>query len=340
MSRVAPLPVPLLLALVAASPAAADRLAARAAGDDAPVVWRDEAGFRVERTGRATRLALPTGAAIDQVVGIGAGWVATGTRPAGDRLDLYLVQQTATGTIELPPPGDAVARFRERPAPVVAGSALAGVAWLEGADRQSYAVRFAPWLGAGFGAPVEIAPPGPGSQLALSATALDDGRTLLVWSAFDGEDDEIRASVGAGGSWSEPVAVGSANGVPDITPVAVAVHGGALVAWSRFDGSEYRVALARFDGREFREIGEPGPPGSIDPGFAGGGETPRLLWFDARTDAWVLADVAADGALTERARAAGPIDDPPAVSVADGKATFRFGDRVAEAPLARGPVRR
>jgi hypothetical protein len=54
----------------------------------------------------------------------------------------------------------------------------------------------------------------------------------------------------------------------------------------------------------------------------------------------VLAEIAADGALAERARAAGPIDDPPAVSVAHGKATFRFGDRVAEAPLARGPVRR
>jgi len=333
MNRAACLPV--LLCLVAAAPAAADRLAARAAGDDAPVVWRDESGLRVERAGRSARLALPDGAAIDQIAAVGSGWIATGTRPAGDRLDLYLVQQTAAGQVELPPPGDAVARFRERPAPVLASAALTGVAWLEGDDRQSYAVRFAPWLGAGFGAPVEIAPPGPGSQLALSATALDDGRTLLVWSAFDGEDDEIQASVGDGRSWSKPIPVGVANGVPDITPVAVAVPGGALVTWSRFDGEEYRLALARFDGRSFREIGEPGPPGSIDPMFAAGGSAPRLVWFDARSDAWVLSDVGSDGRMSERARVAGPIDDPPVVAVAKDRATFRFGDRVAEAPLAR-----
>lgn len=333
MSRASWLPV--VLALAAAAPAAADRLAARASGDDAPIVWRDDAGYRVERGGRATRIAPPAGAAIDQVVAAGAGWVATGTRPAGDRLDLYLVQQTAAGMIELPPPGDPVARFRERPAPIVAGNAFAGVAWLEGADRQSYAVRFAPWLGAGFGAPVEVAPPGPGSQLALSATALDDGRTLLVWSAFDGEDDEIHASVGSGPTWTKPAIVGVANGVPDITPVAVAVPGGALVAWSRFDGNEYRVALAKFDGARFHEIGEPGAPGSIDPSFVAGGATPRLLWYDARSDAWVLSEIAADGRQSERARIAGPNDDPPAVAVSGGRATFRFGDRVAEAPLAR-----
>jgi hypothetical protein len=123
--------------------------------------------------------------------------------------------------------------------------------------------------------------------------------------------------------------------VPDITPVAVAVPGGALIAWSRFDGEEYRLALATFDGTSFREVGAPGPPGSIDPGFVAGGVVPRLVWFDARADAWVLAEVAADGTLTERARVAGPIDDPPVVSVARGKASFRFGDRVAEKPLPR-----
>jgi hypothetical protein len=39
--------------------------------------------------------------------------------------------------------------------------------------------------------------------------------------------------------------------------------------------------------------------------------------------------------MSERARVAGPIDDPPVVAVAKDRATFRFGDRVAEAPLAR-----
>jgi hypothetical protein len=333
MDRVAPLPV--VLALLAAAPAAADRLAARAAGDDAPVVWRDDGGFRVERAGRTIRLAPPQFATLDRVVGAGPGWIAAGTRPAGERLELYLVQQTAAGTVELPPPGDPVARFRENPAPVVSGARLTGLAWLEGDDRQSYALRFAPWLGAGFGAPVEIAPPGPGSQLALSATALDDGRTLLVWSSYDGEDDEIRASVGDGRGWSKPVPVGAGNGVPDVTPVAVAVPGGALVAWSRFDGEEYRLALARFDGREFHELATTGPPGSIEPDFVSGGAAPRLLWYDARADAWVLSQIASDGRMSERARVAGPNDDPPVVSVAGGKARFRFGARVAEAPLAR-----
>jgi len=290
----------------------------------APALVRAADGWSVQWNGRSEALRLPAGVGMGRIAALGAGWIAVGGRKAGDRLEIYLVADSGRGAVELAPPGDPVGLVREGAVPVIAGDRLAGVAWLEGNERRSYAVRWAAWAGSAFGSPVEIAPRGPGSQLALAAAALGDGRIVVVWSGFDGLDDEVWASVGDGARWSPPERVGADNAVPDVTPDVVAAGGGALVAWSRFDGSEYRVRLARLDGDRFVELDAEGPGGSLAPTFAGADPRPRLLFRDARGDDWALAELTDAGRLVTRARAAGSADERPAVTVAGGQARFRF----------------
>lgn len=313
-----------LLCLLVAAPAAA---AGAPAPAGPPRLARAGGAWSVEWNGRSEALALPAGVGLGRVAALGAGWILIGGRMAGERAEIFLLAERGRGPVELAPPADPVGLVREGAVPVVAGDALLGLAWLEGDERRSYAVRWAPWQGDRFGAPVEVAPRGPGSQLALAGTALADGRVVLVWSGFDGLDDEIWASLGAGAAgakWSPPARVGADNAVPDITPDVVADGSGALVAWSRYDGEEYRVRLARLAGDRFEEFAAEGPGGSLYPSFAGAGPRPHLLYRDAHADDWALAELTAGGRLVTRARAAGSADQRPSVTVAGDRAWFRF----------------
>jgi len=318
------------LAVAAPTRAAPDepQLAARQRGPGAPAVWRDSDGWRLEVAGRATRLPAATGDQITSVASLADGWLAAGFRPAAAGSELVLLRGSGDKVAAIAPPPGATASYRLWPVLVADGSQPVGLAWLEGEESRSYAVRWSPWTGAGFAPPVEIAPPGPGSQLALAAARLEDGRTLLVWAAYDGTDDEIVAAVGAGREWSTPIPVGRGNDVPDITPDVVAIPGGALVAWSRFDEGEYRIALARYADGHFAELAAAGPPGSLFPTFESGDGDPVLLWHDARSDSWVLAELKGDAALLERARVAGDDDWRPLGSVRGRAAELRFGDGV------------
>ena len=316
-------PVVLLLAAaLAAGPlsAADDRLVARGAGDGAPRVLRGNAGLRVESGGRSTSLAPPPEATVESVAALGAGWLIVGSRPDGDRREIWLLAGgDGENARELAPPPSPTGRVREGAVPVVADGRLAGLAWLEGDRRRAYAVRWAAWLGKTFDEPVEVSPPGAGSQLALAGARLDDGRTLLVWSGYDGVDDEIWASIGGGNeggvgaSWSKPARVGGENAVPDVTPTVVVAPGGAWVAWSRFDAGEYRLAVARLAGSGFGAARFAGEPGALLPTFEGSGETPLLLWRDARADLWTLGELRQDGSLAPLATSSGSAEERPAV---------------------------
>ena len=90
------------------------------------------------------------------------------------------------------------------------------------------------------------------------------------------------------------------------------------MAWSRFDGGEYRTALARFADGRFGPSRLVGEPGSIFPTFERGGESPLLLWHDARAEAWTLGELAADGKLATRATLSGPESVRPAVISRNG----------------------
>lgn len=318
------------LAVASPSRAAQDgpQLAARQRGAGAPAVWQDRDGWRLEMAGRSTRLPAAAGDQFTSVAALADGWLAAGFRPAAAGSELILLRGSGEKVAAVAPPPGSTASFRLWPVLVADGSQPVGLAWLEGEESRSYGVRWSPWTEAGFAPPVEIAPPGPGSQLALAAARLEDGRTLLVWAAFDGTDDEIVAAVGAGREWTAPVPVGRGNDVPDITPDVVAVAGGALVAWSRFDDGEYRVAVARLADGRFAELAAAGPPGSLFPTFESGDGDPVLLWHDARSDAWVLAELRGDEALVERARVAGDDDWRPVGTVTGRAAELRFGDGV------------
>jgi hypothetical protein len=204
---------------------------------------------------------------------------------------------------------------------------LRGMAWLEGVARNRFAVRFAAWNGAAFGPAETIAPPGPGSQLALAGTRLADGRLLLAWAAFDGEDDEIVAALrSADGRWSAPAPVAAGNATPDITPAVTADGEGALVAWSRFAEGEYRVAVARFDGERFREPRFAAGAGSLYPSFepapAGGA---RLLYRTARPRGWAVAELDRSGGVRRTVALASEERERPRVDFDGDRVRLSWG---------------
>jgi hypothetical protein len=274
-------------------------------------------GFAVGAATPSARVALAQGE-------LRAGLRAAG---AGSEIELRLARPDGS-IVALPAPGTRTGALLDEPTPVVAAAELAGLAWLEGATRESYGVRFAPWTGAGWGAAEEVAAPGPGSQLALAPARLADGRLLLVWAAYDGGDDEIRFALrSAAGVWSAAARVAEDNAVPDITPAATATADGALVAWSRYVEGEYRVALARFDGERFRAAKVVGRPGTLFPGFEAPGPDGelRLLFRNARPTGWTLAELDRSGAIQRQwfveAREA---TRPTEVTVKNGRVELRF----------------
>jgi hypothetical protein len=200
-------------------------------------------------------------------------------------------------------------------------------------------VRAAAWTGTRWQAPERVSFPGPGSQLALTGAVLTDGSWLLAWSAFDGQDDEIVWSRRAAGAWQPVKRLYPDNSVPDITPaLAATADGGALIAWSRFDGHAYQLRMARFDrAGDGRWTGEhaAAPSGSLYPAFVGG---TRLLYLTAVPRAWSVLDLDAAGRVLSRASiAADATLDRPAVSFDGGQVRMRWpaAQRSATARLER-----
>ena len=274
----------------------------------------EEGGARLQlATGERIALPVPPGSAIDTALPLETGWLAAGIRPdAEGRSEILLLTGDGAVATELPPPGGRTAPMRQQPLPLVDDGRLTGLLWLEGNDRRTFGVRFAEWTGAGWSAPRTVAAPGPGSQLALTAARLTDGSWLAAWSAFDGTDDEIVWSRRAkDGTWSPARRAAGGNEVPDITPTLTATRGGALLAWSRFDGAEYRVMVSRFHDGAWSRPEIAGGPGTLYPTFE---PAPRgkawLLYRTAEPRGWALAELDANGRTLRQA--AVPTETPAA----------------------------
>ncbi len=311
--RSPPAAVALLLAVGAGG-------AAAAATAPAPPVAALGGAVRVA-AGDAAGAALPAVAAthVESAAGTADRWFAAAIRPDRSGLRLRLLAGDRSIARELPAPGGRRARLRLEPVVLAAGGELRGLAWLEGDARGALAVRYARRIGAGWGPPRTVARPGPGSQLALAGTLLDDGSTLLAWTRFDGEDDEIFWSVGRDDAWSAPRRLGAGNRVPDVTPALTAVAGGALAAWSRYDGSGYRTVVSRFDGTRWSTPRPIAATGSLYPSFAPAADGPALLLFrTAGPSGWGVVELDAEGALRRRARVSGGPADRPLVRTAPG----------------------
>ncbi|HEV8579574.1 MAG TPA: hypothetical protein VGX68_10895 [Thermoanaerobaculia bacterium] len=285
--------------------------------------------------GRSLRLNLPQGATVSSFAALDGGWIAAGSAPTatGGR-HLFLLQGDEKSSRSVAEPPGQEGLQRRRPVLLVDGGRLAGLAWLEGDGDTSLAVRSAAWTGRRWQAPQRVSFPGPGSQVALSGAVLDDGSWLLAWSAFDGTADEIVWSqrVGdAGGTWLPVRRVSERNAVPDIVPAVTATAGGgALLAWSRYDGRSYQLRMARFDHGEWRNEHAAGPTGSLYPTFLGEPDRPRLLYMDAYPRAWSVLDLDTAGRVKARASISSPLDRP-VVSFAGGEVRMRWTGRKTSA---------
>jgi hypothetical protein len=126
------------------------------------------------------------------------------------------------------------------------------------------------------------------------------------------------------------------NAVPDITPALTATaDGGALIAWSRFDGKGYQLRMARFDragdGRWSDEHAA-GASGSLYPAFLG---STRLLYLDAAAPrAWSVLDLDGAGRVKAKASIASTLERP-VVTFEDGQVRMRWpaAKRSALAPM-------
>jgi hypothetical protein len=242
-------------------------------------------------------------------------WLVSGTAPApsgGRRLWLLTDASGAVRELDAPPP--AAFASQRRPVPLVKGGELVGLAWLEGSAAGGMGVRAAAWENGRWSEAEWVARPGPGSQMALAGVVLEDGSWLLVWSAFDGQDEVVSARRVAG-AWDKPRRLAGDNRVPDITPAVAATEDGAVAAWSRYDGHGYSLVRALWDGQRWREL-PGGERAGLYPEFHGSAASPALLFFDARRSAWTALELDGQGRVRRLAEAAGPAsDEPPLVEI-------------------------
>lgn len=266
----------------------------RVGGQSLTLVRTDERQFWLESdaTGRR-RLELPASAEIRSLTASSASWFAAGIDRDGPTPALLLLRGSGVHRERLRPPATG-GPMLSTPVMVAGREGLRGLLWLEGQRFDALAVKAARFGPEGFGAVETLAAPGPGSQTALTATALDDGGMLAAWAGFDGEDDEVFWSRSRRRSWSAPARVGNDDRVPDITPSLVAVAGGALLSWSAYDGHDYRIMLARFEHGTWSTPHVVGERGSVLPSWAPGAETPLLIYKTARPRTWTMLAVAAD----------------------------------------------
>jgi len=274
----------------------------------------------------AAHLAIAAGTSIDSFESTRGGWLVAGSAPVagGRELAIWIGNGKEAATKLTPPPGR-VGAVRAFPLPLLHDGELAGIAWLEGEAADRFAVRASTWDSRVWSAPITVAPPGPGSQLALTGAVLADGSWLLAWSAFDGEDDEVMWSVrrqlpSNRGRWSTPAAVAAGNQVPDITPALRTDGDGALLAWSRYDGNDYRLVLARFGGRRWQPAQWAAGAGTVQPRWEG--ET--LTFRDAAAGTWVAARVDAMDRLRATDTAAAPTEPRPAAVTRGGEPRLLF----------------
>lgn len=260
--------------------------------------------------GNSNPLNIAESVRIHSLVSVRAGWVAAGARQVGDRRELYFRMLDAGGLKRLPAPGLQRSGIRHQPVILSDGEELLGVLWLEGDSEGSLSVRASLWLGITWSAPVTVAPPGPGSQVALTAAVLSDGSWLAAWTRFDGEDDEIMVSIGLDNSWTPPSPL-SANAVPDILPTIAACEGGALIAWNQYDGQEYRVVTMRLAEGRWIE-GQTEARGSLYPSFVLDGDRPSLLFYDV-SGAWKIHEMDREGRIVRRGSARALSSDRPLI---------------------------
>ena len=177
-------------------------------------------------------MPVPDGAALTSIIRLGQeDWLVAGVWARDKGSELVLLTNAGGIVKKLPSPLREPVPALEGPILLGSDGELRGIVWLQGKEDGRMAVRHADWLGNRWGFADTVAAPGAGTQTALEATLLTDGSTLVLWSAFDGTDDEILFTLHRDGKWTTPERIGADNEVPDIVPAVVPAGGGALAAW-------------------------------------------------------------------------------------------------------------
>jgi hypothetical protein len=313
------------LALLAPIHAQETSLQQASFGGRSYVLVREDEGYALLENGREpVSLASQRREVFEAAAALDTGWLLAGYRAVenGPGSELVLLRGNEKGMKELPvpPSGSATAIS---PQPLVESGRLVGLVWLEGSDPSALGVRAAAWNGGGFTAAEWVSPALDGSQLALSGAVLADGSWLLVWSAFDGGDDEILWSRRDGTSWTAPARLHPDNQVPDITPVVAPTARGAVAAWSRYDGGAYRGRLMRFEADAgWRDEERLGGAGSVFPFFAVDDTKsgPLLVFREGVEGRWDLIELGGRGEVRSRTRWTGDPGRRPVVQVGAGGA--------------------
>ena len=278
----------------------------------------------ITSSGRRTAVRLRRGERLSEIAETGRGWVAAGRREEADGTGLLVVRRSERRgrTERLPPPARGGGFHRLAPRVLVDRDELAGLAWLEGKRPNRMAVRAAQWNGAGWTDSVVVAKTAPGSQTGLTQATLADGSWLLVWSRFDGRENDLYWSHRSGGNWTPPTRLESPDGVPDITPTLLATADGALLAWSEYDGQDYRLRAARFAGGGWSQLAVDAGPGIFQPRFLRQTTGTWLLVRTAVPRGWAALEIREDGKAGRLARVQTPATDRPLLRSAATGMTF------------------
>jgi hypothetical protein len=227
--------------------------------------------------------------------------------------ELFFLHRADGSTRELPVPSSRTGALRTWPVLVTTNDRLDGALWLEGTSQQDFAIRAASWNGTSWERTELVAPSRGLPQLAVSATVLSDGSWLAVWAGYDGEDDEIYWSRRFDSDWSRPQRLHPGNRVPDILPSVIARGDRASVAWSFFDGNDYRVRTATWDGSAWQVEGTHEGLGAVDAGWQRVGERVFATYHSVEPEAWALIEVDDSGVVVHRSTVSGDVNDRPLV---------------------------
>jgi len=282
------------------------------------IVSEGDATRITDREGHRQDLPLAPGESLfllsDMGGDSGGRWIAGGTTVDEKGMDLLLTSGSRQTFQRLSVPArGATQPLRLRAVPLVSGERLVGLAWLEGSGHRSLAVRASAWDGESWSAPQTVSPPGAGSQAGLVGTVLTDGSWLLAWTSFDGEDDEVLWSFRRENGWTAPARVHPGNEVQDVRPSLVTVREGALLAWSRFDGTTYRTELARFHRERWQPIELQRSLPAVEPTWVASDRWVALLLKTADPLGWTIRQLALDGTPLRRWVASDAVGSRPLI---------------------------
>lgn len=289
---------------------------------------------RIERRDGAGGVVLRSGEQLTTIAEVRGGWVAAGARSVEDGQRLVVMTDDSQGLRRLPVPEPRQGALRVRPRLLVRDNELDGLAWLEGDGPRDLRVRVSDWSGIDWGPVRTLSATRRGSQTGLTGATLAGGERLLLWSAFDGRDDEIVFSLDEGGGWTPPRRLAAGNRVPDVAPTVLAAGDGALAAWNRLEGGGYVLVLARWADDGWEELGALAGEDGLFPELLRIDGRILLLYRGVEPRGWGVLELDENGRILRRAAIDSDTGERPAVRL-DGAAgiSLRWAPRaVAGAP--------